>query len=185
MWAGQDGEFQQERRIWVTKGRSVKSYPVWAQGVYGRGGRFNNHVWVVQDTVPETLPPISQSSLYQIYNISSSPLSQIDKEQYSKILDLLKSGKMQGAKVECGGDAIPGSNGLFIQPTVFSGVQDDMRIAKEEIFGPVQQILKFKTLDEVIERCNNTMYGLGSGVLTKDIDKAMMFAQGVQAGSVW
>lgn len=110
---------------------------------------------------------------------------QIDKEQYSKILDLLKSGKMQGAKVECGGDAIPGSNGLFIQPTVFSGVQDDMRIAKEEIFGPVQQILKFKTLDEVIERCNNTMYGLGSGVLTKDIDKAMMFAQGVQAGSVW
>lgn len=110
---------------------------------------------------------------------------QIDKEQYTKILDLMKSGKEQGAKVECGGDAVPGSKGLFIQPTVFSDVQDHMRIAKEEIFGPVQQILKFKTLEEVIERCNNTTYGLGSGVLTKDIDKAMMFAQGVQAGSVW
>ncbi|KAH9361856.1 hypothetical protein HPB48_003735 [Haemaphysalis longicornis] len=110
---------------------------------------------------------------------------QIDKEQYSKILDLLKSGKEQGAKVECGGDAVPGSRGLFIQPTVFSDVRDDMRIAREEIFGPVQQILKFKTLEEVVERCNNTSYGLGAGVLTKDIDKAMMFAQAVQAGSVW
>ncbi|XP_042148367.1 aldehyde dehydrogenase, mitochondrial isoform X1 [Ixodes scapularis] len=110
---------------------------------------------------------------------------QIDKEQYSKILDLLKSGKDQGAKVECGGDAMRGCNGFFVQPTVFSDVRDDMRIAQEEIFGPVQQILKFKTLDEVIERCNATTYGLGSGVLTKDIDKAMMFAQAVQAGSVW
>lgn len=60
-----------------------------------------------------------------------------------------------------------------------------MRIAKEEIFGPVQSILKFETMDEVIERANNTNYGLAAGVLSKDIDKALMFAQAVQAGSVW
>lgn len=60
-----------------------------------------------------------------------------------------------------------------------------MRIAKEEIFGPVQSILKFETMDEVIERANNTNYGLAAGVLSKDIDKALTFAQAVQAGSVW
>lgn len=60
-----------------------------------------------------------------------------------------------------------------------------MRIAKEEIFGPVMQILKFKTIDEVIERANNTNYGLAAAVFTKDLEKAMMIAQGVRAGSVW
>ncbi|XP_040476065.1 aldehyde dehydrogenase, cytosolic 2-like, partial [Ursus maritimus] len=84
---------------------------------------------------------------------------QIDKEQYEKILDLIESGKKEGAKVECGGGPW-GNKGYFIQPTVFSNVTDDMRIAKEEIFGPVQQIMKFKSLDEVIKRANNTLYGL-------------------------
>ena len=60
-----------------------------------------------------------------------------------------------------------------------------MRIAKEEIFGPVQSILKFKTLDEVIERANNTNYGLASGILTKNINSALTFAAAVEAGSVW
>lgn len=60
-----------------------------------------------------------------------------------------------------------------------------MRIAKEEIFGPVQSILKFETMDEVIERANNTNYGLASGIVTKDLDKALVFAQAIQAGSVW
>lgn len=60
-----------------------------------------------------------------------------------------------------------------------------MRITKEEIFGPVQSILKFETMDEVIERANNTNYGLAAGVVTKNIDKALIFAQAVEAGSVW
>jgi len=60
-----------------------------------------------------------------------------------------------------------------------------MTIAKEEIFGPVQSIFKFKTIDEVIDRCNNTRYGLAAGVFTQDIDKALQFAQQVQAGSIW
>uniref|UniRef100_A0A8W8HNP4 Omega-crystallin n=1 Tax=Magallana gigas TaxID=29159 RepID=A0A8W8HNP4_MAGGI len=108
----------------------------------------------------------------------------VDEEQYKKILELVESGKTDGAKVECGGAAV-GGQGFFIKPTVFSGVTDNMRIAKEEIFGPVQQLFKFKTLDEVIERANATTYGLGAAIFTKNIDNAMMFTQGVRAGTVW
>lgn len=99
-------------------------------------------------------------------------------------MDLINSGKQQGAVVEAGGNRI-GTTGYFVQPTVFSNVTDKMRIATEEIFGPVQTILKFDTMDEVIERANRTNYGLASGVITKDINKALEFAQAVEAGSVW
>uniref|UniRef100_A0A8D0HCI7 aldehyde dehydrogenase (NAD(+)) n=1 Tax=Sphenodon punctatus TaxID=8508 RepID=A0A8D0HCI7_SPHPU len=109
---------------------------------------------------------------------------QIDKEQHEKILELIESGKKEGAKLECGGSPW-GDKGYFIQPTVFSNVTDDMRIAKEEIFGPVQQIMKFKTVDEVIKRANNTPYGLAAAVFTKDLDKALTFAAALQAGTVW
>ena len=67
----------------------------------------------------------------------------------------------------------------------FAGVTDNMTIAKEEIFGPVQSIFKFKTFDEVVERSNNTNYGLAAGVFTQDIDKALAFSQQVEAGTVW
>ena len=73
---------------------------------------------------------------------------QIDDKQYEKILDLIESGKKEGATLVAGGAKKDG-DGYFIQPTVFADVQDHMRIAKEEIFGPVMQIIKFKTLDEV------------------------------------
>jgi aldehyde dehydrogenase (NAD+) len=109
---------------------------------------------------------------------------QIDKPSLDKILRLVASGKEQGAKLETGGAQI-GTEGYFVQPTVFSNVTDQMSIAKEEIFGPVQTILKFDTLEEVIERANDTSYGLASGVLTKDVNTALVFAQAVQAGSVW
>jgi len=109
---------------------------------------------------------------------------QIDDIQYKKILGLIETGKKEGAKVMTGGKAI-GTKGYFIEPTVFADVTDNMRIAKEEIFGPVQQILKFKTIDEVLERCNNTHYGLGAGIFTNNIDTANYFTQGVQAGTVW
>jgi len=109
---------------------------------------------------------------------------QVDEEQLNKILELIESGKKEGARLECGGGRY-GDRGYFVQPTVFSNVTDDMRIAKEEIFGPVQQILKFKTLEEALERSNKTVYGLAAGVCTSNINNAILFAQGVQAGSVW
>ncbi|XP_003740696.1 aldehyde dehydrogenase X, mitochondrial [Galendromus occidentalis] len=109
---------------------------------------------------------------------------QISALQAERIMELVESGKKEGAKCVAGGKRAPGE-GFFIEPTVFADVTDNMRIAREEIFGPVQQILKFSTMDEVIDRSNDTRYGLGAGILTKDIDRALEFAQGVQSGSVW
>ncbi|XP_038606084.1 retinal dehydrogenase 2 isoform X2 [Tachyglossus aculeatus] len=109
---------------------------------------------------------------------------QIDKKQYNKILELIQSGVTEGAKLECGGKGL-GHKGFFIEPTVFSDVTDDMRIAKEEIFGPVQEILRFKTMDEVIERANNSDFGLVAAVFTSDINKALTVSSAMQAGTVW
>jgi len=109
---------------------------------------------------------------------------QIDDDQFQKILELIESGKKEGAKLMCGGSR-SGDKGYFIQPTVFADVKDTMRIAREEIFGPVQQIIKFKTLEEVIPRANDTTYGLAAAVFTKDLDKAITIANSVQAGTVW
>lgn len=109
---------------------------------------------------------------------------QIDDEMFNKVLDYIESGKKEGAKLQCGGKRF-GDVGFFIEPTVFSDVTDDMKIAQEEIFGPVQSIFKFKTIEEVIERANNTTYGLAAAVITNDINKAIIFANSVDAGSVW
>lgn len=109
---------------------------------------------------------------------------QVDQPTFDKILTYIEYGKKDGAKLEFGGKRW-GKEGFFVEPTVFSNVTDDMRIAQDEIFGPVQSIIKFKTLDEVIERANNTIYGLAAGVFTKNIDNALVFANNVEAGSVW
>ncbi|RYR65071.1 hypothetical protein Ahy_A03g011066 isoform A [Arachis hypogaea] len=109
---------------------------------------------------------------------------QIDSEQFEKILKYIRSGVQSGATLETGGDRL-GSKGFYVQPTVFSNVEDGMLIAKEEIFGPVQSILKFKDLDEVIERANNTRYGLAAGVFTKNIDTANTLTRALRVGTVW
>uniref|UniRef100_A0A1B6HBZ2 Aldehyde dehydrogenase domain-containing protein n=1 Tax=Homalodisca liturata TaxID=320908 RepID=A0A1B6HBZ2_9HEMI len=109
---------------------------------------------------------------------------QVDEEMFTKALRMIESGKKEGAKLETGGSRI-GDKGYFIQPTVFSNVTDNMTIAREEIFGPVQQILKFSSVEELVERANNTTYGLAAGIVTNDLNKAIAFAKAAQAGSVW
>ncbi|KAL3716894.1 hypothetical protein ACJRO7_008470 [Eucalyptus globulus] len=109
---------------------------------------------------------------------------QIDVEQFEKILRYIKLGVESNATLECGGERF-GSKGFFIQPTVFSNVKDDMPIAQDEIFGPVQSILKFKDLDEVVRRANATAYGLAAGVYTKNIDTANTLTRALRAGTVW
>ncbi len=74
---------------------------------------------------------------------------QVDENQFKKVLGLMQSGKDEGAKLQCGGKKVAEAQGYFIEPTVFSEVTDQMRIAKEEIFGPVQQIIRFKDINEV------------------------------------
>jgi len=109
---------------------------------------------------------------------------QVDEDQFKKVLELIESGKKEGAKLMCGGGRV-GNKGYFVQPTVFGDVKDNMRIAREEIFGPVQQIIKFKTMDEVIPRANDTNYGLAAAVFTKNIDTAITMSNSLQAGTVW
>jgi aldehyde dehydrogenase (NAD+) len=109
---------------------------------------------------------------------------QIDDTQFEKIMGYIESGKQQGAKLRVGGNRV-GDRGYFIEPTVFSDVKDDMKIAQEEIFGPVQSIMPFDSIDEVIGRANNTMYGLAAAVWTRDISKATAIANNVRAGTVW
>merc|ERR1719181_1573704 len=101
---------------------------------------------------------------------------QVDKIQFDKIMGYIESGKSEGAKLECGGKR-EGDKGFYVQPTVFSNVTDEMKICKEEIFGPVMQCMKFKTIDEAIERANATQYGLAAGVYSRDIGKAMGIAK--------
>lgn len=111
---------------------------------------------------------------------------QIDTEQLNKILELIESGKREGAKCVAGGERDTDlGDGYFVKPTVFADVQDTMRIAREEIFGPVQQLIRFKKIDEVIERANSSDYGLAAAVFTKDLDKANYVVQGLRAGTVW
>ncbi|XP_013200197.2 aldehyde dehydrogenase 1A1 [Amyelois transitella] len=109
---------------------------------------------------------------------------QVDEEMMNKVLGYIERGKKEGAKLMTGGKRV-GSTGFFIEPTVFAGVSDDMTIAKEEIFGPVQSILKFDTLEEVIDRANDTNYGLAAGIFTTNINTALQFTKHVEAGVVW
>ncbi|TKY73483.1 Aldehyde dehydrogenase family 2 member B4 [Spatholobus suberectus] len=105
---------------------------------------------------------------------------QVNISFFKKILQYISSGIESNAILECGGERI-GTKGFFVQPTVFSNVEDDMLIAKDEIFGPVQTILKFKDTSEVIRRANTTRYGLAAGVFTKNLDTANAMMLGLRA----
>src|SRR5262252_1550877 len=109
---------------------------------------------------------------------------QVDQDQFNKVMSYIESGKHEKAKLVAGGNRV-GDKGYFIEPTVFADVQDGMKIAQEEIFGPVMSILKFKSIDEVVERSNKSTYGLAAAVWTQDITKAHAIADGVRAGTVW
>ena len=109
---------------------------------------------------------------------------QISQEQCDRIMGYIDIGISEGANLLSGGKRV-GNKGYFIQPTIFDGVKDNMRIAKEEIFGPVMNILKFKDVDEVVQRGNKTFYGLAAAIWTKDITKAHRLANSLRAGTVW
>jgi aldehyde dehydrogenase (NAD+) len=118
------------------------------------------------------------------FDMNTEQGPQVDKEQFDKILGYIESGKKEGAKLMCGGNRF-GNKGFFIEPTIFSDVTDSMKIAREEIFGPVMSIVKFKDIDDVIRRANNTNFGLAAGVVTKNITSALTIAHNIRAGTVW
>jgi betaine-aldehyde dehydrogenase len=112
----------------------------------------------------------------------------INKAQQEKVLGYIETGKKEGATLACGGGVpkLQGfENGLFVEPTVFTQVEDRMTIAREEIFGPVMAVLSFRGEDEVIGRANETEFGLAAGVFTRDLPRAHRVIAELQAGTCW
>ena len=109
---------------------------------------------------------------------------QVSREQQERVLRYIDIGQREGARLLTGGKA-PAGEGYFVEPTVFDGVRDDMTIAREEIFGPVMNILTFKDIEEVTRRGNETMFGLAAAVWTRDIRKANHISHNLRAGTVW
>ena len=112
---------------------------------------------------------------------------QVTKAQYERVLGYIESGKSEGATLAAGGEAHKDVNGkgFFISPTVFTDVKSDMKIYREEVFGPFVVIASFKTEEEAIERANDTTYGLGSAIFTQNLSKAHRVARYIEAGMVW
>jgi aldehyde dehydrogenase (NAD+) len=109
---------------------------------------------------------------------------QVDQAQFDKIMSYIDRGNAEGAECIVGGARF-GDRGYFIQPTIFDGVTDDMAIAQDEIFGPVMSVLKFSDWDELIQRANQTFFGLAAAVWTSNVTKAHEFARRVRAGTIW
>src|SRR6266576_585819 len=111
----------------------------------------------------------------------------VSQEQMNTVLGYIETGKKEGAKLIAGGNrvSVDGSKGFFIEPTIFGEVKNDMKIAHEEIFGPVLATLSFDDVDQVIELANRNPYGLAAAVWTRDVKKAHMVSRQLRAGTVW
>ncbi|GAM17768.1 hypothetical protein SAMD00019534_009430 [Acytostelium subglobosum LB1] len=114
--------------------------------------------------------------------VTLGPLA--SKEHFDRVMNYLAIGRKEGVKVSLGGERL--SNvGYYVQPTILHEVNDDMCVAKEEIFGPVACIFKFKTVEEVIKRANDTQYGLAAGIFTTNLNTAHRVEKKLRAGTVW
>jgi acyl-CoA reductase-like NAD-dependent aldehyde dehydrogenase len=110
----------------------------------------------------------------------------VSKEQLERVTGYIDIGRSEGAEVAAGGECPTDlGDGYFVQPTVFTGVRNDMRIAQEEIFGPVVAVIPVDDVEDAIRVGNDTIYGLASAVWTRDISKAHRVARGIKAGTVW
>ena len=110
----------------------------------------------------------------------------VSQEQYERVLGYIDIGKKEGAQVKVGGEANSElGKGYFVKPTVFANVNNSMRVAQEEIFGPVVTAIPFKDEEDVVRQANNTIYGLAAGVWTKDVSKAHRISRALRAGTVW
>ncbi|MBI4168394.1 MAG: aldehyde dehydrogenase family protein [Acidobacteria bacterium] len=109
---------------------------------------------------------------------------QVSEDQMLRVLSYIDKGKKEGARLVCGGARPPGK-GYFVQPTIFDGVAPGMTIAREEIFGPVLAVIRFREIEEVVRAANESAYGLAAAVWTRDIKKAHLAARALRAGTVW
>jgi aldehyde dehydrogenase (NAD+) len=148
------------------------------------GSRLFVESKVYDEFVDRSVARAKRRTVGDPFDASTEQGPQVDQAQFDKVMGYIDAGKQEGASLLCGGSRV-GDRGYFVAPTVFADVSDGMKIAQEEIFGPVMSIIKFKDLDEVVERANSTMYGLAAAVWTRDIGKAHAIANSVRAGTVW
>lgn len=152
------------------------------------GSRIFVHEDIYDKFVPELVKRFNSVTVGNPLDPNTQMGSQIDKRQMNKILSYVKIGNDEGATLLCGGEQFTENgleNGCFIRPTLLGNVTNDMRVAKEEIFGPVACIIKFKSEDEVIEMANDSEYGLGGAVFTNDINRAVRISRAIETGRVW
>ena len=166
-----------------------------AMGIFGNSGQVcsaGSRLFVQRPIYDEFVARMAEFGASLKVGDSLDPATQIGPivsgKQFDRVSSYLKIGADEGARIAGGGVRITDGDlakGHFLQPTVFADVKDDMRIAKEEIFGPVVCALPFDDLDEVLDRANATRFGLAGGVWTQDISKAHTIIKGLRAGSVW
>ena len=114
--------------------------------------------------------------------------SQVDQGQLKKIMSYVELAKEEGATIACGGEPCKEgacANGAFMKPTLIVNANNSMRVAQEEIFGPVAVVIKFKTEEEVIAMANDSVYGLGGAVWTQDINRVFRVARAIETGRMW
>jgi aldehyde dehydrogenase (NAD+) len=147
------------------------------------GSRLFVHESIYDEFVEKSVKRVNKRTVGNPFDeVDQGP--QVDNDQLTKIMGFIDSGKREGAKLLAGGSRF-GNKGYFVNPTIFGDVKDDMKIAKEEIFGPVMNIFKFKTVDEVVERANKSEYGLAAFLWTKNIDTVNTLTRNLRAGTVW
>jgi acyl-CoA reductase-like NAD-dependent aldehyde dehydrogenase len=110
----------------------------------------------------------------------------VDETQTDRVLGYIEAGRAEGASIELGGKRVmTESGGCYIEPTIFSNVDNSMKIAQEEIFGPVLSTITFKNVDEAVAIANDTIYGLAGALWTRDVSTAHKVARQIKAGVVW
>jgi acyl-CoA reductase-like NAD-dependent aldehyde dehydrogenase len=168
-----------------------QAVPTSMMGVYFNSGQVccaGTRIFVQRDKYDEVVDKLTAFSknvkVGDPFNQASTLGPVVSQEQFERVKGYLEVGKKEGAKVSTGGD-VALEKGYFIQPTLFSGVNNDMKIAREEIFGPVGAAIPFKDENDAVFQGNDTEYGLSAAVWTRDISRAHKIARSLKAGTVW
>jgi acyl-CoA reductase-like NAD-dependent aldehyde dehydrogenase len=164
---------------------------------YALGGIFFNHgemctagsrIFVEATAYDEFMAVINARAAKMVAGDPLHPKTRlgalISQEHLDRVLNYVTIGKGEGARVTVGGERI-GTRGYFMKPTVLENVTNGMRVAQEEIFGPVASVIRFETMEEAVAEANNSQFGLAAAIWTKDIKKAHSIARRVKAGTVW
>lgn len=147
-------------------------------------GRVYVHEDIYDKFLKHTLDLVNNRTVGNPFekDVKQGPL--IDQAHMERFLQWIDVAKKDGAKLEFGGGRV-GTVGYFVEPAVFTNVTDDMRIAREELYGPIMVIFRFKTIDEIIERSNRLKVGMAAGVITRDWNRAMVLTRLLDVGTVW